>query len=76
MKPSTSQKEVQKFIGVINYYLNMWPRQSHTLAPLPRLIYIKRKFQWTQVKQYAFDEIKRIVDHDNLSNYPDFNETL
>ena len=28
------RKEVRKFIGVIKYYCNMWPRQSHTSAPL------------------------------------------
>ena len=32
------------------------------------------KFKWTQVEKYAFDEIKRIVDHNNLLAYPYFNE--
>ena len=39
----------------------MWQRRSHTLAPLTKLTYIKVNFQWTEVKQDAFDEIKRIV---------------
>ena len=43
MKPPTSQKEVQKFIGVINYYRDMWPRRPHTLATLTRLISIKKE---------------------------------
>ena len=76
MKPTTTRKKVQKFIGVINYYRNMWPRQSHTLAPLTGLMYIKRKFKWTQVKQDAFDEIKRILVCNTLLTYPDFNETF
>ena len=33
MKPPTPQKEVQKFIGIVNYYRDMWPSWSHTLAP-------------------------------------------
>ena len=33
MKPTTPQKYVRKFIGVTNYYRNIWPRRSHTLAP-------------------------------------------
>ena len=37
MKPTTPQMEVRKFIGVINYYRDMWPRRSHTLVPLTRL---------------------------------------
>ena len=43
MKPPTSKKEVRKFIGVVNYYRDMWPRQSHMLAPLTILTFIKRK---------------------------------
>ena len=63
-------------MGVINYYRYIWPRQSHTLSPLSRLTFIKRKFKWTQVKQDDFDEIKCIVARDNLLSYPDFNETF
>ena len=37
MKPPIYRKEVQKFIGIINYYHNMWSRRSHTLAPLTKL---------------------------------------
>ena len=46
------------------------------LAPLTKLTSVKRKFKWTQVKQYAFDKIKRIVARDTLLTYPDFNETF
>ena len=76
MAPPTPQKEVQNFMGVVNYYHNIWPRWSHTLAPLTKLTYINRKIEWMKVEQDAFDEIKRIVAHDNLLTYPDFNETF
>ena len=56
MNPPTSRKEVQKFIGVTNYYRDMWPRRSHALASLTRLTYIKRRFKWTKVEQYAFEK--------------------
>ena len=45
-------------------------------APLTKLTSIQIKFKWTQVKQNYFDEIKRIMAHDNLLTYPDFNETF
>ena len=76
MKPPTCQKEVQNFIGVINYYCNMWLRRSHTLLPLTKLMFIKRNFKFTQVEQYAFNKIKRIVDCDTLLTCPDFNEAF
>ena len=66
MKTTTSQREVQKLIGVINYYRGICPRRSHTLAPLTKLISIKNKFKWTKFQQDDFDKIKRIVDHNNL----------
>ena len=72
----TSQKEVRKFIGLINYYRNMWPRRSHALLPLTKLTYIKRKFKWTEFEQDDFNEIKRIVAHDTLLNYQYFDETF
>ena len=50
MNPPTSQKEVQKFIGVVNYYHDIWPRRSHVLEPLTRITPNKKKFEWTKVK--------------------------
>ena len=76
MAPPNLRKEVQKFIGVINYYRDMWSRRLHTLVPLTISISIKRKYKWTQVKQYAFNKIGQIVAHDNLLCYPDFNENF
>ena len=54
----------------------MWPRRSHTLAPLTKLTPIKRKLKWTQVGPDASEKIKRIVDRDTLLTYPVFNETF
>ena len=74
MAPPTSWKEIRNFIGVINYYLNMWPRRSHMLAPLTRLTSNEKKFKWTQIKQDAFEKIKHIVARNTLLTYPDSNE--
>ena len=46
------------------------------LAPLTRITSIKSKYKWMQVEQDAFNKIKRIVACDNVSTYPDFNETF
>ena len=76
MAPPTSRKEVRTFMGAINYYRDMWPRRSHTLATLTKLRSTNRKFEWTEVEQYYFDKIKRILDRNNLLTYQDFNETF
>ena len=45
MKPPTYQKEVQKFIGVIDYYRYMWPRLLYVLASLTKITSIKNKIK-------------------------------
>ena len=46
------------------------------LAPLPRITSIKRNFKWMKVEQNNFDEIKRIVAHNNVLTYIYFNDTF
>ena len=54
----------------------MWRSRSHKLATLTKLTPNKRKFKWTKIEQYAFGEINRTLDRDNLLTYPDFNEAF
>ena len=44
------------------------------LAPLTKITSSKRNFKWTQVKQYSFKKIKRILARDASLTYPYFNE--
>ena len=52
----------------------MWSRKSHKLGPLTKITSNKGKFTGTEVKQDAFDKIKRIMSRTNLLTYPDSNE--
>ena len=74
MKPPTYLKEVRNFIGVVNYYRDMWARRFHTLAPLTKIKSSKVKFKWNKTEQDAFNEIKRIFPWNILLTYQDFNE--
>ena len=71
INPTSSQKQVLQFIGVVNDYRDMWPRRSHMLSPLTRITPNKGKFKWAGVKQYYFYEIKRTIYRDTLITYPD-----
>ena len=43
------------------------------VANLTKIISSKVKFIWTKIEQYLFEEIKRILAHGVLLDYPDFN---
>ena len=67
-----SIKDVRKFVGMVNYYRDMWFRRSDILAPLTRLCSKKAKFTWTDDQQKAFDTMKKMITRETLLVYPDF----
>ena len=73
LKPPTTRKQLRRFLGIINYYRDMWWRRSETLAPLTRLTSKNVPFKWTAVEQKAFDDMKAIISKDVLLAYPNFN---
>ena len=70
--PPTTRKELRRFIGLINYYRDMWIHRSDTLAPLTALTSRNVPWRWTEVKQKAFNAMKRIISRETLLSYPDF----
>ena len=76
LKPPKTRKELRRLIGMFNYYRDMWPKRSETLALLFSMTSSKVKWQWTEVHQQAFEEIKRIITKETLLMYPNFNEVF
>jgi len=60
MELPKSLKELRGFIGMVNYYRDMWPNRAHVLAPLtaktgaPKKGKKQAKFIWTPDMQTAF----------------------
>ncbi len=69
-----NKKELRHFIGIVNYYRDMWIRRSDVLAPLTALTSKEAKWRWTDVEQNAFDKMKNIISHETLLAYPNFNK--
>ena len=74
MKQPKNTKEVSAFIGIINYYMDMWAKRSHLLHPLIALTSNKVKFKWVDLEQKVFDDIKRDVSQETSLSYPDFSK--
>ena len=72
--PPKNKKQLHRFLRMVNYYCNMWIRQSKVLTPLTRLTSPNVKFEWTNIEQMAFNKIKQIVRREMLLSYPDFNQ--
>ena len=54
-------KQLRQFIGMINFYCDMWKKRSELLAPLPALTSKNVKYDWKDEHQKYFDAIKRVI---------------
>jgi RNase H-like domain found in reverse transcriptase/Reverse transcriptase (RNA-dependent DNA polymerase) len=69
-----NHRELHIFIGIINYYRDMWVKRSHVLAPLATLTSNKKKWDWGPQQDVAFNMAKKIIAREVMLVYPDFNE--
>ena len=74
IKPPTNSKQLKLFLGMVNFYRDMWPECLHCLAPLCKLLSKNRKtnWLWEKVHQQAFDEAKKMLCKNAMLAYPDF----
>jgi hypothetical protein len=68
-----THKQLRGFIGMINFYPDMWKNRSSLLAPLTALTSKNIPCEWTDEHQKNFDAIKRVIGRKVLLAYPDFN---
>ena len=76
MRPPRSYTQLKGFLGMVNYYRDMWPRRSHVLAPLNDLAGKRKRYpwKWTDVAQQAFLAAKNMLIKEAMLNYPDFSK--
>ena len=69
--PPTSVKELQRFLGMINYYRRFIPKAAHHLYPLFEALRSKsKKFEWTEARQAAFEAVKAALSAATLLHHP------
>ena len=74
MEEPKTKKQLRAFVGLVNYYRDMWRRRSHVLAPLTALCSATQKWVWGEEQQQAFADVKRMICKEAILAFPNFNE--
>jgi hypothetical protein len=82
---SNNVKELRHFLGMVQYYRDMWARGSEMLVPLTDLVgecgrtkttklnkTKKKLWRWDSIHQQAFDNVKAAIAKETVLAYPDF----
>ncbi len=70
MKQPKTQKEVRRFVGMVNFYRDLYPKRAETLAPLTALCGQNKKFHWAAEHEEAFNKIKEQMTQETMMTYP------
>ena len=89
IQPCTIVKELRHFLGMVQYYRELWARQSKMLAPLTSLVgecgqtkvsrakgTKKAPWHWDEVHQRAFNHVKATIAREVVLAYPDFSKVF
>ena len=76
MPPPKNKRELSRFIGIVNYYQDMWPSHAHILHPHTDQSSLKKDapIQWTDAHQCAVNKMCLLMVADALAAYPDHNK--
>ena len=82
-----SVRDLHSFLGMVQYYQDLWARHSEMLAPLTSLVgecghtkvtrankTKKRAWYWDEVHQIAFENVKATIAKDVVLAYPDYSQ--
>ena len=89
LNPPTNVKELRRFLGMVQYYCDLWAKRSEMLAPLTDLVgecgqtkvtrakgTKKVPWHWDEVHQKAFDAVKTTIAKDVVLAYPNYNKVF
>ncbi len=85
LNPPNNIKELRHFLGMVQYYRDMWVNRSEMLAPLSDLLEEcgetkttrknkakKKPWHWDSIHQIEFDNVKTTIAKEVVLAYPDF----
>jgi len=87
LNPPHNVKELRHLLGMVQYYREMWAKDSEMLAPLSDLVgecgetkttrksKVKKKpWHWGSIHQIAFDNVKSTIPKELVLAYPCFSK--
>ncbi len=89
IEPPTEVRQLRHFLGMVQYYRDLWARWSDMLAPLTSLVgecgqtkFTKAKWtkkvpwHWDEVHQRAFNHVKATITKDVVLAYPNYSKVF
>ena len=76
IKTHTNLKQLKQFLGMVNFYRDVWKNRSHILAPLSKLSSRagKLNWRWGKEQQKSLEQAKEMLAREALLSYPDFSK--
>eukprot|EP00804_Cyclotella_cryptica_P026364 CCRYP_007678-RA/>CCRYP_007678-RA protein AED:0.40 eAED:0.40 QI:0/0/0/1/0/0/2/0/256 len=74
-------KDLRKFLGMVQYFRDLWARHSKVLAPLTSRVTKanktkKKPWHWDNIHQQAIDTVKATIARDVTLAYPDYSQAF
>jgi hypothetical protein len=73
LKAPKSMKQRSSFIGLVNYYHNVWKQRLHLLIPLTIVTKVScgsKNFKWTEAQEKVFKVVKKVIPQNGLTYNP------
>ena len=67
-----NRKEIQRFLGLANFYRHFIPGFSQISKPLTSLTSVHAKFEWTDAVENAFSSLKEKLTSEPVLKFPRF----
>jgi len=74
MQRPTTQKQVRRFVSMINFYRDLYPKREEPLAPLTTLCGQNKRFSWGEEHEATFKKVKQQMAQETMLTYQQFDK--